>query len=203
MGEENKEWDFADDDNINVFTYLSLFGSGIFLPFCVLAIQIIIPIMIFLEARKKERCGEVGDGSLTPDLVLAKIMSLAVFTYYTISVIPDTYANFFNVVGSADSVYSRLLSLRRELWLQADDTLMQMIGYKMDIYFNTSYETLLSMLNIYVILLEQSAIEIILNALAFAFIARIDEDLTKSGWYDPKRRWCTAGAMSVAMVSTK
>jgi hypothetical protein len=28
MGEENKEWDFAQDDNINVFTYLSLYGSG-------------------------------------------------------------------------------------------------------------------------------------------------------------------------------
>ena len=28
MGEENEEWDFAEDDNINVFTYLSLHGSG-------------------------------------------------------------------------------------------------------------------------------------------------------------------------------
>lgn len=30
MGEENKEWDFVQDDNINVFTYVSLFGSGEF-----------------------------------------------------------------------------------------------------------------------------------------------------------------------------
>ena len=28
MGEENTEWTFKEDDNINVFTYLSLFGSG-------------------------------------------------------------------------------------------------------------------------------------------------------------------------------
>ena len=28
MGEENKEWNFKEDDNINVFTYLSMFGSG-------------------------------------------------------------------------------------------------------------------------------------------------------------------------------
>jgi hypothetical protein len=30
MGEENKEWDFAQDDNINIFTYVSLFGTGEF-----------------------------------------------------------------------------------------------------------------------------------------------------------------------------
>jgi len=77
-----------------------------------------------------------------------------------------------------------------------------MIGYKLDIYLNTSYETVLSMLNIFVILYEQAAIEIILNALAFAFIARIDEDVTKSDWYDPKRRWCTAGAMNVVIQTT-
>lgn len=103
--------------------------------------------------------------------------------------IPETYANFFNVAGAADTVYSRLLSVRRGLWLQADDNLLQMIGYKLDIYLNTSYETVLSMLNVYVLLNTEEAIEIILNALAFTFIARIDEDLTKSYWYDPEKRW--------------
>jgi len=131
--------------------------------------------------------------------MLHPFKSLAVFTYYLFSVIPDTYSNFFNVAGAADTVYSRLLSLRRELWLQSEDSLLQMIGYKLDIYLNTSYETVLSMLNIFVILYEEAAIEIILNALAFAFIARIDEDVTKSDWYDPKRRWCTAGAMNVVI----
>jgi len=141
----------------------------------------------------------VNGAELSADVYLAKIMSLAVFTYYMFSVIPNTYTNFFNVSGAADTVYSRLLSLRRELWLQGDDTLLQMIGYKLDIYLNTSYETLLSMLNIYVILYEEAAIEIILNALAFAFIARIDEDITKTDFYDPKRRWCCAGAINVVI----
>jgi len=50
-----------------------------------------------------------------------------------------------------------------------------------------------------VILYTGEAIEIVLNALAFTFIARIDEDLTKSGWYDPEKRWVTAGAQTVAM----
>lgn len=199
MGEENKEWDFAEDDNINIFTYLSMYGAGVILPLFVLIVQLVIPVVLVLEAFGKEgdRCS--NNGEWTPEIILAKIMSLVVFIYYTFSVTPDTYSNFFNVAGAADSVYSRLLSLRRTLWLQADDNLLQMIGYKFDIYFNTSYETLLSMLNIYVILLTEEAIEIILNALAFAFIARIDEDLTKTDWYDPKRRWCAAGAQSMAL----
>jgi hypothetical protein len=44
-------------------------------------------------------------------------------------------------------------------------------------------------LNIYVILNTDEPIEIVLNALAFTFIARMDEDLVKSGWYDPEKRW--------------
>jgi hypothetical protein len=97
---------------------------------------------LVIEANRKEIC-EDGD-KLEPNVILAKITSLAIFAYYLFSIIPDTYANFFNVVGAADSVYSRLLSLRRELWLQADDSILQMFGYRLDIYLNTSYETLLS-----------------------------------------------------------
>jgi len=197
MGEENTEWTFKEDDNINVFTYLSLFGSGIVLPILVLSVQIAIPILLVIEANRKEIC-EDGD-KLEPNVILAKITSLAIFAYYLFSIIPDTYANFFNVVGAADSVYSRLLSLRRELWLQADDSILQMFGYRLDIYLNTSYETLLSMLNIYVILNTDEPIEIVLNALAFTFIARMDEDLVKSGWYDPEKRWATSGCMTVCM----
>ena len=198
MCEESDKWDFFEDDNINVFTYLSLFGSGefgprcryavlahfsnvfvnvilslgIILPLFLLSVQIIIPIVLSMEANNKGSCAN-GD-ELSPDVLLAKMMSLAVFLYYSFSVIPDTYANFYNVAGSADTTYSRLQSLRRQLWLQAEDTLLQMIGYRLDIYLSTSYEIILSMLNIFIILYEESAIEIVLNALAFAFIAKID-----------------------------
>lgn len=165
-----------------------------------LGVQLLIPIILFRETSNNGTCTS-GD-VLTRDVLLAKIMSLAVFVYYSFSVIPDTYTNFFNVAGSADTTYSRLLSLRRQLWLQAEDTLLQMIGYRLDIYLSTSYVIVLSMLNIFVILYEESAIEIILNALAFAFIARIDEDLANSRWYDPERRWCEAGAVSMVMQTS-
>ena len=50
----------------------------------------------------------------------------------------------YDVSGAADTVFSRVLSLRRILWLQADDTLGQMFGYRFDIYMNTSYTCILS-----------------------------------------------------------
>lgn len=164
----------------------------------VLAVQVVIPILLAMEAYRNAEVCEKGV-EFDSSVILGKITSLTIFVYYSFSIIPDTYANFFNVVGAADSVYSRLLSLRRELWLQADDSLLQMIGYKIDIYMNTSYETLLSILNIYVILNTSEPIEIVLNSLAFTFIARMDEDLVKSGWYDPDKRWATSGAMTVCM----
>jgi len=45
-------------------------------------------------------------------------------------------------------------------------------------------------------------IDVILNALAFAFIAQIDQEIVKSAWWDPKNRWVTAGAIEVIMAST-
>ena len=55
------------------------------------------------------------------------------------------------------------------------------------------------MLNIFVIINTNEVIEIVLNALAFIFVAQIDEDIARSGWYDPDKRWLTAGAMETAM----
>ncbi len=173
-----------------MFTYLSLFGSGIILPSLVLGIQLIIPVLLVWEVNKvREVDGCLQGDELSSEVIIAKAMATVVFVYYLFSIIPETYANFFNVAGAADTVYSRLLSVRRELWLQTEDSILQMIGYKLDIYMNTSYETLLSMLNIYVLLNTNEAIELILNALAFTFIARMDEDITKGFWYDPEKRW--------------
>ena len=56
------------------------------------------------------------------------------------------------------------------------------------------------MLNIYIILSTEDVIDVVLNALAFIFIAQIDEDVAKTGWYDGDKRWLTAGAMQSAML---
>jgi hypothetical protein len=57
-------------------------------------------------------------------------------------------------------------------------------------------------LNIYVILFADDTISVVLDALAFIFIAQIDEEVAHSGWYDKNFRWLTAGAMEAAMQST-
>lgn len=114
----------------------------------------------------------------------------------------DSYNNLFHVVGAGRSVYSRILSLRRLVWFQGDDTMVQMFGFKIDIYMNTAYQVLLMIFNIFLILEETNPLDVVLNSLAFIFIARIDEEIAQSGWFDPDRRFLTAGAMSTAMQST-
>ena len=47
----------------------------------------------------------------------------------------ETFARLYDVEGAANNVYSRLLSLRRELWDQGDDGVIQMIGYKLGEFF--------------------------------------------------------------------
>jgi hypothetical protein len=196
IGEENDDWDFAKDDNINVFTYVSLLGSGISIPTLVLFVQLAIPLLLIVDTLYDESRCMNGD-QLTN--VRTKFMAIIIFVYYMYTVVPDTYSNFFNIIGAADTVFSRLLSLRRKVWTQGDDTLLQMIGFKLDIYMNTSYQSVLMMLNIYIILFTEDAIEVVLNALAFIFIARIDEDLAQTDWYDPDKRWLTAGSIEAAM----
>lgn len=61
-----------------------------------------------------------------------KTMVLMVVMFYLFKVVPDTLVSFYNTAGTADSTYSRLMSLRKTLWDQGDDRVLQMVGYKMD-----------------------------------------------------------------------
>jgi len=68
---------------------------------------------------------------------------------------------------------------------------------------STAYECILLMLNTYVISASiNNPIEVLLDALAFVFVAKIDEEIVKSSWWDPENRWLTAGAMEVVMAKT-
>jgi len=185
--EGGTEWDFQQDNNISVFTYMSLLGAGSFVPFVVLALQVAIPVVLVIKVIGTD-CGDSEDSGDKPDS-LGQVMALIVYVLYFFTVIPNTFMRFYEVEGGADTVYSRLLSLRRELWVQGDDSITQMIGFKLDIFMSTAYECALSMLNIAVIRSTYDTMEIILNALAFTFIALIDQEIVKSAWWDPKNRW--------------
>ena len=91
------------------------------------------------------------------------------------------------------------MSLRVRLYMQGSDTRLQILGYKLDLYMNTIDSYVLSMINIHVVLRTKNMIDIILNAIAFQFLADLDELITNPYWWDFKRRWITAGTVEVIM----
>jgi len=200
LSEDTDEWRFDDDANISVFTYMSLLGAGVITPLIVFLIQIFIPIIFFKESSEEIRCSLTDGGE--ESVPYTRLMSLMVFVLYIITVLQDHISRIYDVEGAADSVYSRLLSLRRQTWEQGDDTIIQMIGFKLDIVMSTGYESILSIFNVFLILNTNQALEVLLNALAFVFIAKIDEEIVKSSWYDPQNRWITAGTIEVVMANT-
>ena len=64
-------------------------------------------------------------------------MSLVVLIYYLFYIVPDTFYNFCEFVGRSDSTYSKLVSLRRLIWMRGDDRFEQQVGFRMDMYMNT------------------------------------------------------------------
>jgi hypothetical protein len=80
VGEANSEWDFPGDDNINVFTYVSLLGSGLMIPIVIFAIQLAIPTILILDSQKKPYCHNGDD--IDHSLILTKLMAFSIFTYY-------------------------------------------------------------------------------------------------------------------------
>lgn len=56
MKEDKVEWDFHADNNLSVFTFMSLLGAGSLVPFVVFAMQIAIPIVLLLQALVSQQC---------------------------------------------------------------------------------------------------------------------------------------------------
>ena len=48
MTEDHKEWDLAHDDDVSVYTYLGLFGTGVVFPVVILILQLSIPTLLAL-----------------------------------------------------------------------------------------------------------------------------------------------------------
>jgi hypothetical protein len=56
-----------------------------------------------------------------------------------------------------------------------------------------------SVINILIVINTDNAFEIVLNALAFEFIIELDELFLKTTWWDPDRRWISAGSLELVM----
>ena len=102
-----------------------------------------------------------------------KVMAFLVVAFYFFKVVPDTFVSFYNTAGTADTTYSRIMSMRKMVWDQGDDYVGQMLGYKFDLYMNTAFECFLYMLNLFIIYNTNDILDVILNALAIEFVHQV------------------------------
>eukprot|EP00541_Cyclophora_tenuis_P018159 CAMPEP_0116565008 /NCGR_PEP_ID=MMETSP0397-20121206/13657_1 /TAXON_ID=216820 /ORGANISM="Cyclophora tenuis, Strain ECT3854" /LENGTH=130 /DNA_ID=CAMNT_0004091729 /DNA_START=102 /DNA_END=491 /DNA_ORIENTATION=+ len=129
-------------------TYLGLMGSGYMVPLAILVLQVAVPgVLIWnlfsINPTPTNQCTETSTFGYNEICIsdVSKAMALVIVFYYFCKVVPDTLYDFYETTGTADSAYSRLCSLRRQVWKRGDDRLEQMIGFRMDIYMNTAYVT--------------------------------------------------------------
>ena len=66
-----------------------------------------------------------------------KAMAIVVLFYYIIKVVPNVFYAFYTNAGGGDDLYSRLVSMRRDIWIRGDDRWEQKIGFRIDEYMNT------------------------------------------------------------------
>jgi len=128
-------------------------------------------------------------------------MNIIVFLVYTTRVVPFIVDTFYATVGDKDDVTARMNSLRYLSWLHGDDYVSMQFGFKLERYINTFYVALVNVLMLFVLFLTTNTVSIILNALAIEFVYNFDKEVARSIWYDPGRRFITAGTMEMVLRS--
>ena len=94
---------------------------------------------------------------------------------YLTDVVPSQWAAFRSKVSVDNTAKSKLHSLRQAVANENRDTPAQKRGFKLDVFFNTTYVGILYTLNILMVFNTAATIDIVLNALAIDFISKLDE----------------------------
>lgn len=213
-------WDFNNDE-VSVFTYWALFGTGATICFISIILQFTIPLVLLMNTLR-EKLYNINDendpfdnlqilfcvsddAANCTNLRNTAMIIVCVQVLYLIKVYPDSQITFRNVIGIGGygrvHSYARIKSLRQIVSSRNNDRIGQAFGNIWDFYMNTLYVYFLYMLNIFNILNQASPTDVVLNALALEFVYKIDEEYAKSVWWDPNRRWLKAGTLEVAMQS--
>jgi len=199
------EWDFVGCDEVSVFTYVSLLGTGYVFCFISLILQFTIPVLIVYstleEADYYKSSGTdilrlltamfcvTDDASFCDGLILTTYIVLCIQLLYLSKVIPDMSCVFSDVAGvggyGEEKTYAKVKSIREEVRNDNNDRIGQLVGSIMDMYMNTLYVYILIAINLYNILNLASPTEVILNALALEFVFKIDEKYATADWWDP------------------
>jgi hypothetical protein len=152
----SNEWDLA-DCGVSAFSYLSILGSGAFIPIMCFIVQSCFLLVIGYDAffPSVDEDGKARDSTSLgcPNAPQrAKLIIFAVALFYLIKVVPDLVAQFYSMVGNESSTFSRLMSLRSGIHLKGEDTLLQMLGFNLEILMNGGATSLTLMLNLYLLM---------------------------------------------------
>ena len=197
-------WSFK-DSGVSIYVYLSVLGAGWFTALAVLGIQLLIPAMLLYAAIiRSPRIDTVHGSSF--DQFCAKdgpldglIVNLCVIVFYALRQVPMVVYTFFETAGEAESARSRLASLRTAVWEKGRDSLAMQFGYKMDKYMNSTYIALINNVMLFVLFLQDSPSEIILDAIAIEFVVYFAREVATAIWLDPNTRYLRAGAIELVM----
>lgn len=202
--------DWTLDSEVSLYTYISVMGSGWISSFAAIFVQMVAPVILMHSCvTTTPRLAVKGGGwDISMDTICSKtgsfegkVLTIAVFVVYLLKIVPYTMASLRNLLGNADNVSSRISSLRTRIWFLGRDTFSQQIGYKVEIYMNTGYTALLYLINLAILYLSDSVSDILYNALAIEFIARLDEEACGI-WWDNDGRWMHAGVIELIIRSS-
>jgi len=212
-------WSAKESDEFGVFTYTNHFGTGMFIPLIVCAIQWAIPVLLVINSVNNgpdiedlTNITEVAnyifciseDGVDTQVKQLTTIMVLCIQLLYSTKVVVDQLVSFLTSLGidlefGTYNVYYRFNALRNRVRESRKETAGQSIGYTLDLVMNVMYICCLYMVNIFNILQTAQPFEVLLNALALEFVGQIDEEFASSKWWDPERRWMKAAGIKLVL----
>jgi hypothetical protein len=83
--------------------------------------------------------------------------------------------SILNTAGNVDTTYSRVNSMRKVVWDQGDDSFLQQLGYKTEMYMNTAYICLIYSFTLFILFNTKDPLDIVLNALAIEFIHEVSK----------------------------
>jgi len=126
-------------------------------------------------------------------------MIVAVALYYVIKVVPDSFQQFYTLVGNDTSSFSRMMSLRSRIHLRGDDTFGQILGLDLEIIMNGFSKSFTLLLNVYILLSTHEVIDVVLNCIALEFVSEMDESFVSSSWWDEDSRFLRAGTIELVL----
>lgn len=211
----NGLWDFEESGNISLYLYPSLLGAGWLSCLSALVIQCTIPALLLYEALVvsprfdmanysansfDKFCTHYSDND--PDSGLFNgglVVNIIVLLFYVMRNLPQVVLAYYDTMGDASSVNSRVGSLRTLVYLQGDATNGMMVGYRIERFMNSTYIALVNTLMLSVLFLTDIPSEIILNALSIEFVINFDDEIVRLRWLDPFYRFVRAATTEMVL----